>query len=115
VLQSASSSNTERPAPRDNKDTIDKFIKWLEENGAEMHGCSLTHFEGYDLGVKADQDISQNSLVIAVPRKLMLSVESARKSLVQDLVDQVLPIFLLLNWDNKLEWFCPGWNTQKHA
>lgn len=88
-LQSAPLSNIEKAAPRENKDTIEKFTKWLKENGAEMHGCSLTHFEGYDLGVKADQDISQNSLVIAIPRKLMLSVESARKSLVLDLVGQV--------------------------
>ncbi|XP_066260483.1 actin-histidine N-methyltransferase [Euwallacea similis] len=71
------------------EETIKNFTKWLKENGAEIHGCSIVHFEGYDLGIRVDQDISQNSLVIAIPRKVMMSVESAKKSMVQDLLNKV--------------------------
>jgi len=41
------------------------------------------------LGIKVEQDVEQSSLVIAVPRKLMMSVESSKRSMVRDLIDKV--------------------------
>jgi hypothetical protein len=49
--------------------TVDNFMKWALENGAKLNGCSIQEFEGYELGIKADVDIEQSTLVIAVPRK----------------------------------------------
>ncbi|KAL1510056.1 hypothetical protein ABEB36_004712 [Hypothenemus hampei] len=71
------------------KTTIDTFLKWLKEHGAELNGCSVAHFEGYDLGIKAEQDIPQSSLVIVVPRELMISVETAQKGVAEDLIEKV--------------------------
>ncbi|KAJ8954930.1 hypothetical protein NQ314_006992 [Rhamnusium bicolor] len=72
--------------------TIDNFVKWVNENGAELKGCTITEFKGFELGLKVNTDIPQSSLVIAVPRKLMLSIETARKSELKDLMekDQIL-------------------------
>jgi histone-lysine N-methyltransferase SETD3 len=86
--------------------TVDNFMKWALENGAKLNGCSIQEFEGYELGIKADVDIEQSTLVIAVPRKLMMSVESAKQSILKELIEKdkilssmpnvTLAIFLLL-------------------
>lgn len=86
--------------------TIDNFTKWVTENGAEFNGCSIVEFKGYELGLKVNTNIPQSSLVIAVPRKLMLSIETANNSELKHLIekDQILKnmhnvtlaIFLLL-------------------
>lgn len=72
--------------------TIDNFTKWMTENGAEINGCSIHVFENYDLGVKVDTDIPASSLVIAVPRNLMLNVEISAESEFSDFLkrDQIL-------------------------
>ncbi|XP_030745557.1 actin-histidine N-methyltransferase [Sitophilus oryzae] len=71
------------------QDVIQNFTKWMKENGGELHGCSISSFDEYDLGIKVDQDIDQSSLVIAVPRKVMMSVEVAAKSVIKDLINKV--------------------------
>lgn len=86
--------------------TIDCFTKWAVENGAEFNGCSIVEFKGYELGLKVNTNIPQSSLVLAVPRKIMLSIETAGKSELRHLIekDQILKnmhnvtlaIFLLL-------------------
>ncbi|XP_044255810.1 actin-histidine N-methyltransferase [Tribolium madens] len=86
--------------------TVGNFMKWASENGAQLNGCSIEEFEGYGLGVKANVDIAESSLVIAVPRKLMMSVENAKESILKDLIEKdkilgsmpnvTLAIFLLL-------------------
>ncbi|CAG9762489.1 unnamed protein product [Ceutorhynchus assimilis] len=83
------SSDSKTTPVRHSKENIETFTGWLKENNAELNGCSISVFDGYDLGIKVDKDISQSSLVIAVPRKITMSVESARKSIVQDLVNKV--------------------------
>lgn len=72
--------------------TIDNFTKWMTKNGAEINGCSIHLFENYELGVKVDTDIPVSSLVIAVPRNLMLNVEIAAQSEFSDILkkDQIL-------------------------
>lgn len=87
-------------------DIVDNFSKWVLENGAQFNGCSINEFKGYDLGLKVNLDIPQSSLVIAVPRKIMLTVEKAKESILKDLIDKdhilrnmpnvTLAIFLLL-------------------
>lgn len=84
-----SQNNNETHQPRESKDTIEAFTKWLTENGAELNGCSICSYDSYDLGIKVEKDVKQNSLVIAVPRKIMMSVENCARSIVKDLVDKV--------------------------
>lgn len=72
--------------------TIDNFTKWVTENGAEINGCSIHHFDNYDLGIKVNTDIPISSLVISVPRSLMLTVEVASRTDFNHLLekDQIL-------------------------
>lgn len=72
--------------------TIDNFTKWVTENGAEINGCSIHHFDKYDLGLKVNTDIPISSLVISVPRPLMLTVEVASRTDFNHLLekDQIL-------------------------
>lgn len=71
---------------------IGAFVNWFQTNGAELNGGEITHFDGYDLGIRVNTVIPQSSLVIAVPRKLMLSIESANHSILNKLIskDQIL-------------------------
>lgn len=85
---------------------IGAFSNWFQTNGAELNGGEITHFDGYDLGIRVNTVVPKSSLVIAVPRKLMLSIESANQSILSNLISKdqilknmpnvVLAIFLLI-------------------
>lgn len=59
---------------------IDRFANWARANGAESDSVRISSFPGYGLGLEAGQDIGKESLIVSVPRKIMLTLESARKS-----------------------------------
>lgn len=73
---------------RYDKNTIDAFLNWFKDNEGIMQGCGIKKFENFDLGLVAEQDIPYGSLFIAVPRKLMLSVDSINQSLLKELFDK---------------------------
>lgn len=97
--------------------TIDRFTDWVKSNGAIFEGSEITEFQGYDLGLKANTDISQDSLIIAIPRKLMLTVEEAKNSSLGPLIERelilktmpnvALAIFLLLEKSKKDSFWKP--------
>lgn len=60
--------------------TIENFIRWVTENGGEIKGCSVHHFDNYDLGIRVNTDIPISSLVISVPRPIILNLEVAVQS-----------------------------------
>nr|XP_022902024.1 histone-lysine N-methyltransferase setd3 [Onthophagus taurus] len=84
---------------------LERFGTWLKEFGAKFEGTAIKEFDGYDLGLKAEVDIPVESLIIAVPRKLMLTVEAAKKSglghliendkIMQNMPNVALTIYLL--------------------
>lgn len=88
------------------QETIDGFISWLNDNGAKFEGASIENFPGFDLGLKATMDFPKASLIIAVPRKLMMNLESAKKTcmgsiikndvLLSNMPNVALSMFLLL-------------------
>lgn len=63
------------------KDVINNLMVWVRQNGGEYHGVSVDRFPGYDLGLKADEDIAENTLIVAIPRRLMMTVEAAKKTI----------------------------------
>lgn len=67
--------------------TIDDFMNWVNENGAEVKGCELKVFDGFEMGFMVKQNIPASSLVISVPRNLMLTVEIAMKGEMKELFD----------------------------
>lgn len=72
--------------------TIVNFMKWVTENGAKINGCLVDHFDDYDLGIKVNIDIPISSLVISVPRSLMLTLEVASQTDFNNILekDQIL-------------------------
>lgn len=56
------------------------FTDWVRANGAVFDGASIASFDGYELGIRAEMDMAKDSLVIAVPRNLMMTVETAARS-----------------------------------
>lgn len=60
---------------------FEEFYNWLTSNGAFFEGLKIAKFSGYDYGVMSEKEIGQGDLLIAIPRKLMLTSESAKNSL----------------------------------
>ncbi|KAF7280983.1 hypothetical protein GWI33_005250 [Rhynchophorus ferrugineus] len=85
----ASTNNNSTERSRIDPETVKNFTKWIQENGGELQGCSISSFAGYDVGLRVEQEIPQSSLVIAVPRKVMMSVETASNSILKDIVNKV--------------------------
>lgn len=68
--------------PVSDRDTrIEEFINWMKENGAEIDGIKIAQFPGYGHGIKAEKNFAQGGLLIAVPRKVMLTTENVGDSL----------------------------------
>jgi hypothetical protein len=68
--------------PVSDRDTrIEEFVKWMKENGAEIDGIKIAQFSGYGYGNKAETNIAQGDLLIAVPRKVKLTTENVGDSL----------------------------------
>uniref|UniRef100_A0A8C9WSB3 protein-histidine N-methyltransferase n=1 Tax=Scleropages formosus TaxID=113540 RepID=A0A8C9WSB3_SCLFO len=57
-----------------------ELMAWAAENGASCEGFEICHFgeEGY--GLKATRDIKAEELFLWVPRKMLMTVESAKSS-----------------------------------
>lgn len=85
--------------------TIGAFSNWFQTNGAQLQGGEITEFDGYELGIKVNTFVPESSLVIAVPRELMMTIETANGSVLKHLIAKdhilknmpnvVLSIFLL--------------------
>lgn len=67
---------------------IKKFTNWANENGAKFEGLSIKEYPGYELGLCTEKEIQESSLVIAVPRKMMLTTEAAMKSILGPLISK---------------------------
>nr|XP_023021881.1 histone-lysine N-methyltransferase setd3 [Leptinotarsa decemlineata] len=72
--------------------TIERFTNWIRENGADFKGCDIKEIEGFELGLEVNMQIPISSLVITVPRKLMMTAELASENELKGLVkkDQIL-------------------------
>ncbi|KAK9891638.1 hypothetical protein WA026_015602 [Henosepilachna vigintioctopunctata] len=90
LLESQQSDNgsIEYDYDRISNDKLVAFTDWLKSNGAIFNGCSIADFPGYDLGLKADVDVTYGTLFIAVPTKLMMRIESAKKSILKNLISK---------------------------
>ncbi|XP_068628869.1 actin-histidine N-methyltransferase [Battus philenor] len=59
---------------------VEKYINWLHENGAQFEGVEISSFDGYDLGLKATKDFPEDSLILTVPSKVMMTEKDALES-----------------------------------
>ncbi len=62
------------PLPRRNKDTVATLEKWALENGAELNNVTISEFEGFDYGLQATDTVKEGSVVVLVPKNLMITV-----------------------------------------
>ncbi|KAL4715759.1 hypothetical protein ACJJTC_006338 [Scirpophaga incertulas] len=93
-----------KPIPR--QAGIQNYLKWLCENGAQYDGIQISEFEGYELGLKANKDFKEGSLILTVPAKVMITEKNAQDSdlsefiqvdpLLQNMPNITLALFLLL-------------------
>ncbi|CAH1997588.1 unnamed protein product [Acanthoscelides obtectus] len=86
------SSDPETVNNRRNAATIERFMNWVTSEGAKLESCEICEFPGYELGLKVTKDTEFSSLVLAVPRNLILTVKSASNSAFKHLIetDQLL-------------------------
>uniref|UniRef100_A0A3B3CJE1 protein-histidine N-methyltransferase n=1 Tax=Oryzias melastigma TaxID=30732 RepID=A0A3B3CJE1_ORYME len=70
------------------EDSFPDLMSWAQENGASCDGFTVTNFgtEGY--GLRATRDIKAEELFLWVPRKMLMTVESAQNSILGPIYSQ---------------------------
>ncbi|NWX02886.1 SETD3 methyltransferase, partial [Caloenas nicobarica] len=69
-------------------DYFPELIKWATENGASTEGFEIANFEEEGFGLKATREIKAEELFLWVPRRLLMTVESAKNSVLGSLYSQ---------------------------
>uniref|UniRef100_A0A8B9FMI5 protein-histidine N-methyltransferase n=1 Tax=Amazona collaria TaxID=241587 RepID=A0A8B9FMI5_9PSIT len=69
-------------------DYFPELMKWATENGASTEGFEIANFEEEGFGLKATREIKAEELFLWVPRKLLMTVESAKNSVLGSLYSQ---------------------------
>ena len=64
---------------------LDEFSSWLRDNGVEYDGLRIAEYPDLDFGIEAVKDFKEGDMMIAVPRKVMLTVENIQQSPLSEL------------------------------
>ncbi|XP_037359821.1 actin-histidine N-methyltransferase isoform X2 [Talpa occidentalis] len=70
------------------EDYFPDLMKWASENGASVEGFEMVNFKEESFGLRATRDIKAEELFLWVPRKLLMTVESAKNSVLGPLYSQ---------------------------
>ncbi|XP_023484134.1 actin-histidine N-methyltransferase isoform X3 [Equus caballus] len=70
------------------EDYFPDLMKWASENGASVDGFEMVNFKEEGFGLRATRDIKAEELFLWVPRKLLMTVESAKNSVLGPLYSQ---------------------------
>ncbi|XP_075700172.1 actin-histidine N-methyltransferase [Rhinoderma darwinii] len=70
------------------EDYFPELIQWAGENSASTECFELTEFPSEGFGLKATREIKAEELFLWVPRKLLMTVESAKNSVLGSLYSQ---------------------------
>ncbi|XP_036738002.1 actin-histidine N-methyltransferase isoform X3 [Manis pentadactyla] len=70
------------------EDYFPDLMKWASENGASAEGFEMVNFKEEGCGLRATRDIKAEELFLWVPRKLLMTVESAKNSVLGPLYSQ---------------------------
>ncbi|XP_059178140.1 actin-histidine N-methyltransferase-like [Physella acuta] len=84
------------PPEKNRADLFPGFVKWLTDHGVDTSSVEISEFPQFGYGLKATRDIKENDKFLQIPRKLMLTVDSAKKSslgslIAEDKILQVMP------------------------
>uniref|UniRef100_A0A2K5R5K4 protein-histidine N-methyltransferase n=1 Tax=Cebus imitator TaxID=2715852 RepID=A0A2K5R5K4_CEBIM len=70
------------------EDYFPDLMKWASENGASVKGFEMVNFKEEGFALRATRDIKAEELFLWVPRKLLMTVESAKNSALGPLYSQ---------------------------
>lgn len=70
------------------RDHISSFTQWFNDNGGVAESVVIDDFGHQGLGLKAISEIKEGQHFITIPRKLMMSAETARNSDLGPLIDK---------------------------
>lgn len=65
---------------------LEALLEWMQEHGAEVGAVRPAHFQGFGWGLRAERDMGDGELVVAVPRRLMLTSEHVESSVLGSLL-----------------------------
>lgn len=76
------------------------FIEWLHSNGVETSVVDIKNFPGCGYGLQATKDLKEADPFLTIPRKVMMTTQTARDSVLgpligQDKMLQAMPSILL--------------------
>ena len=74
------------------KSYVAAFMEWLEQNGAVVDGVEITEVgeRGGELGLKATKALKLGDVTLTIPRKLMMSLDTAKNSEIGRLIEKDL-------------------------
>ncbi|CAB4067039.1 SETD3 [Lepeophtheirus salmonis] len=69
---------------------VPQLLEWLKSNGAEIHGVTLKEVDDLELGlfVSEGTSLKEGDVVIKIPRKCIMSSETARDSSIGSLIEK---------------------------
>jgi len=109
----------------DRRNAIKPFTAWLEDLGATMEGVEVADFGEQGLGLRTTKDLTQGEPVIRIPRKAMMTTDTARASSIGTLIERdpllqtmpnvVLAVHLLIERNSPASLWEPYINTLPHS
>ncbi|XP_013398256.1 histone-lysine N-methyltransferase setd3 [Lingula anatina] len=73
--------------PEDRETHFPVFLTWLKDNGVDTTAVSIRKFEHTGYGLEAKKEVQESQLLLTIPRKLMLTTESAKLTCLGSLVE----------------------------
>ena len=72
------------------KSYVMAFSEWLETNGAVVDGLEITEVSegGGELGLRATKELKMGDNTLTIPRKLMMSLDTAKNSEIGRLIEK---------------------------
>lgn len=70
------------------EDNLNGFVDWLHTNGVDTSGVAIADFGTRGYGLKAERDLTANELLLSIPRKLMMTTQTAKTSILGPLMGE---------------------------
>ncbi|XP_067681659.1 actin-histidine N-methyltransferase-like [Haliotis asinina] len=85
------------------------FLEWLANNGVDTASADIVQYPDLGYGLKANKDLKESELFLSIPRKLMLTVDSAKKSVLGNLISEDKILQAMPNITLALHLLCEKW------
>ncbi|KAL5008814.1 hypothetical protein ScPMuIL_014395 [Solemya velum] len=78
------------------QDSMSRFMEWLSVNDVETKNVDIVQYDGYGYGLQATKDLKEAELFLSIPRKIMMTMNTASSSVlgpltVEDKILQAMP------------------------